>query len=294
MRPFILSLICLLGVLGCQDQQSAHLDSEPDSLSVNSATNPTKEIKVLQSPNGYPSTEDWEYANQEQRSRAIRSFIELAKREVPVYQSPLFGEAQSEVDFQTPQEVARRALILWAVALRGEGIPKDEAIGLIVQLDLWPSVSPDEKRFLEDDDPDEELSRKMVWRHECVWVLMWALGYIDELDWPSGMCDVPRLVKLIEPFEADENFIKNAKLRDTSEILDARDLTMRIHWAIRDAHLNHGGMISADLDWSSEDYDGIHVQQSPAVGVVEQRHHTLNWLVKFLDEANWDDIDTPT
>jgi hypothetical protein len=33
---------------------------------------------------------------------------------------------------------------------------------------------------------------------------------------------------------------------------------------------------------------------SAAVGVVEQRHHTLNWLVNFLNPENWDNVDTPT
>ena len=28
-------------------------------------------------------------------------------------------------------------------------------------------------------------------------------------------------------------------------------------------------------------------------GVVKERHHTLNWLVRFED-ADWDDVDTPT
>jgi hypothetical protein len=33
---------------------------------------------------------------------------------------------------------------------------------------------------------------------------------------------------------------------------------------------------------------------SAEVGVVEQRHYTLNWLVNYLDPKNWDCVDTPT
>jgi hypothetical protein len=28
-------------------------------------------------------------------------------------------------------------------------------------------------------------------------------------------------------------------------------------------------------------------------GVIQERHHALNWLVRFED-AEWDDVDTPT
>jgi hypothetical protein len=107
------------------------------------------------------------------------------------------------------------------------------------------------------------------------------------------MCDVRQLVEFMRPLEGDPRFIARARLRSASEILDAQDLIMRIHWAIRDASLHQGGMIPEDLDWSQE-ADWIPVTASPAVGVVEQRHYTLNWLVNFLDPADWDHVDTPT
>ena len=31
-----------------------------------------------------------------------------------------------------------------------------------------------------------------------------------------------------------------------------------------------------------------------AIGVVEQRHYTLNWLLKFIDPKDWDNVHTPT
>jgi hypothetical protein len=122
---------------------------------------------------------------------------------------------------------------------------------------------------------------------------MWALGYIEGLDWPAGMCDVPRLAKLISPHEFDPHFISSASLRPVAEILDAQDLTMRIHWAIRDAYLREGGMVPGNLDWSEEG-DFVPVTYCAAVGVVEQRHYVLNWLVNFLNPADWDHVDTPT
>ena len=68
---------------------------------------------------------------------------------------------------------------------------------------------------------------------------------------------------------------------------------MRIHWAIRDVCLHQDGMIPENLRWS-EQSDYIPFTISAAVGVVEQRHHTLNWLVNFLNPVDWDNVDTPT
>jgi len=241
----------------------------------------------------YPSPDNWEHANTRQKERANRSFAELKNRHVPVFQGPLFVDDDEQTSIQTPQDVARRTLVLWAVELRAEGVPQDEAREIIDNLGLWEYVSPNEKRFLDDKDPPPEASQELVWRLESLWVLMWSLGHIDDLNWPSGMCDVKKLAGRISEYEADPTFIIEAKIRPVNELLDAQDLTMRIHWAIRDAHLHRGGTIPDALDWS-DDPEYMPVSMSAAVGVVEQRHYVLNWLVNFLDPENWDEVDTPT
>lgn len=212
---------------------------------------------------------------------------------MPVYHGPLVVDDDEEAKLQPPDEVARRAIILWAVELRAEGIPQAEARGIIEQLNLWESVSPAEKVFLDNESPSAEECQQLVWRLECIWVLMWAFGYVEQLDWPGGMCDVPRLAELVSTIEDDQGFIASARLRPVTEILDAQDLTMRVHWAVRDALLHQGGMIPEELDWSP-DSAYVPVTLSAAVGVVEQRHHTLNWLVNYPEPVNWDNVDTLT
>lgn len=241
----------------------------------------------------YPSPETWEYANQQQRERALRSFEQLKKRSVPVYGGPLFVDSENEATTQSPQEVARRALVLWVIDLRAEGMPQDDALSLIEKLDVWASVSPDERSFLEDANPEPEKCQQLVWRLESIWVLLWALGYVDDLSWPDGMCDVPRLVKLMKAHETKPEFVTNAKLRSKAELLDAQDLIMRIHWAIRDAYLHQGGFLPDDLNWSTGD-NMVPVAGCAAVGVVEERHYALNWLLNFMDPQDWDHVDTPT
>ncbi len=276
----LMTLTPLLAALGC----SGNITS--------TGTGPSKpqQSGMLTMPS-YPSPDDWAYANSRERDRAKRSFVELKKRHVPVYQGPLFVDDDATI--RSPQDAARRVLVLWAVELRAEGVPQKEARQIIDHLSLWEFVSPKERQFLDDPNPSPKECQALVWRLESLWVLLWALGYVEELDWPSGMCDVKRLAGILGPREADPTFITHAKLRDKDKLVDAQDLTMRIHWAIRDAYLHQGGMIPEKLDWSG-DPEYMPVTIAAVVGVVEQRHHTLNWLVDSLENENWDHVDTST
>ncbi|KHM90147.1 DUF4272 domain-containing protein, partial [Xanthomonas vesicatoria] len=65
-------------------------------------------------------------------------------------------------------------------------------------------------------------------------------------------------------------------LRPLPELLDALDLHLRLHWAVRQAGHTHQAP-PADL----------------VAGVVYERHYALNWLLHFED-ADWDEVDTPT
>lgn len=272
-------------IAGCSNSSPRPL-AGPSSSVTDASTEPP-------APAGeYPATATWEHANQRQRQRAERSFAQLKKHNVPVYGGPLFVDDDEEVKIHNAQAVARRALVLWAVTRKAGGIPQEEALLPIQKLGLWDSVSEDEKRYLKDASPDPAESEELVWRLECLWVLMWSLGYIDDLDWPSGMCDVPKLVEIIKPHETNPAFIAEAKLRSTAELLDAQDLTMRIHWAIRDAQLNQRS-IPEDLNWAKPEVR-VTPRQSAAAGVVAERHYVLNWLVNFLSPKSWDDVDTPT
>ena len=241
----------------------------------------------------YPYPETWEYASPRQARRATRSFDVLQTRAVPVYGGPLMVADDHEVTVQSPQAVARRLLVLWAVELRAEGVSQAETLGLIEQQNLWAAVSPVEKVFLQNETPPPDECLQLTWRLESIWALLWAMRYVEELGWPSEQCDVPALAEMVSDLEDDLEFILAATLRPIAEILDAQDLTMRIHWAIRDAYLHQGGMIPEDLDWSGRS-DYVPVSLSGAVGVVEERHGALKWLANDTNSHDWDDPDTST
>src|SRR5262249_44351804 len=147
--------------------------------------------------------------------------------------------------------------------------------------------------FLQAEEVDAETVQDHIWGLESMWVLTWALGYLDDLEWPIGTCDVETMLGIVIPRELDPKFVTAAALRPTAEILDAQELTMRIHWAIRDAWLNHDALVPSALDWSMGE-DPVPVSESAACRVVAERHKALNWLARFMDPANWDEVDTPT
>ena len=287
-----ITIAALCGLPGCSGSRSDEQNRASQTSSRETAAEETLPAPSLFVDSEYPDPSGWEAATEAQASRAARSFAKMKPRKVPVYEGPLFVSDDEVARIRDPQEAARRALVLWAVELRAEGVPRSEAIGLIEQLDLGDSLSPQERAFLDQSEPDSEQARRLVWRLEAIWVLLWALGHVDELAWPDGMCDVAMLAKIMKEHEDDPEFIRGAKLRSKSEIIDAQDLTMRIHWAIRDAQLRDG-MIPPNLDWTLQG-ERIMVPMSRAVGVVEQRHYVLNWLVNYPEPAGWDDVDTPT
>jgi hypothetical protein len=227
-----------------------------------------------------------------QIERAKRSTDELHFYQVPTCHHPLHIPDDQAVILRDSTEVVKRLLVLYAVVLKAEDASHQEMLGLMAEAHLWSAASPVEKRFLHQDYPAPEECSKMEWRLECIWVFLWSLGYIQELVWPSEMCNVQQLAKILKPLKANPlKFIATAKLRSKKEILDAADLITRIHWAIRDAYI-HNSSIPCSLDWSSDD-SMVPVKKCAASGVVEERYRALNWLIHF-NNANWDGIDIST
>jgi hypothetical protein len=202
---------------------------------------------------------------------------EICKFEgVPVNPHLPVIEDESEAKLRTVEEVARRAMALGIVSVKGEGLEQERILEIIEQYNLQNAFSPKEKEFIDHENPSELERIQFTWRYEGYWVLLWSLNYIDELGKPDQVCDVPRAMRIMIDSRNAESFIKNARLRNISEILDAADLIYRYDWACVDARLN-GKPTPGGLD----------------SGVVYERHYALNWLIGYMQQ-NWDHISTDT
>lgn len=211
--------------------------------------------------------------------RKARSEQRLQRLGVQVLRSlpPVIGEV--EVAVRTPVEAAKRALGVFVCALRAESLATESEIPIADLRSRLPvaftALSPKEAAFLRDEAPGVRDIAAFGWRYEGLLVLQWALGLAPHLPEPTRTCDVPALAQPMVEI-ADDEIVAEAGLRSASAILDALDYHFRLHWAVRQARLD---------------------QRRPPGGlepnVVRERHHALNWLVRF-EEADWDDVDTPT
>ena len=211
----------------------------------------------------------------EQRRARSQQQLQAHAVHAPPSLPPVVGAAEAQL--RAPAQVWARAQALLACALRAEalqaGDPPLSLAELAGRLPALPeALSPAEAAFIEHGDAEAALP--FGWRYESLAVLLWALGLSEVLPWPQATCAVPDVVGAL--LQKADSSSEPATLRDTAELLDALDLHYRLHWAAREAQRQGAPMPGA--------LEG---------GVIYERHYALNWLFCF-EQADWDDVDTPT
>lgn len=196
---------------------------------------------------------------------------------VPIYKNPnaLFTDPEDSVSIRTKEEVEDRALALCYLGLKSEGLDKKKLDEIDKNYHISFKLTSEEKDYVNAVLPTEQQKIDANWRYEDLHVMLWALGFIDELSYPDKVCNVATDVKIIHDLTEDE-FREKAKLRSKKEILDQADLILRLHWACVSARLKKqpaSGTLNVD--------------------VVVERHHSLNWLINYMNQA-WDDVTTDT
>ena len=213
------------------------------------------------------------------RQRKASSEARLAERgiETPDVLPPVIGA--DEVVLRSADVVAWRALALFIVAVRAESLATERPIPIGQLREKSPlafeAMSPLEMEFINSESPDQQTVVNMAWRYECLAVLQWALGMQETLPFADNICDVPLAAQTMVQRD-DRQIINMARLRPTEQLLDELDWNQRLLWAARQA-----GVDGTD---PPEGIDG---------GVVAERQHALNWLVRF-ENADWDDVDVPS
>ena len=211
----------------------------------------------------------------EAASRKARSEVLLRAEGLPVNKGLPVIETEREAKHRTKDEIAYRALALLVVAVKGEGLDQPTVDQIVNDYGLESQFTPKERSFIKNALPSQHDRVQFAWRYEAAWTLLWALGYVERLDKPSGICDVPRAVSFMRERKASQ-FVADAKLRPLSEILDQADRTYRYHWAVVDSRVNDRKQLT-----------GIDPE------VTLERHYALNWLIGYM-EQDWDDISTDT
>lgn len=217
------------------------------------------------------------------RYRQKRSEQMMRKRGISFStDSPLWQDDQ--VKLRTPEEVAKRALILYAL----QGViwfEQPEKVSHWVQTEgLWSAITPAEMPLftlpVSDIDPAEKAwgqkayqSHAFTWRVEALWALLWIMGKVDKLPWPQERCDggeirgcVPELGESLAPF------VQSASFRPVSEIMDEADLTFRLYTSLMESYTRE-----------QELPDNLEP------GVVAERLVAFDWVLQYSNRE-WDHI----
>ncbi len=176
---------------------------------------------------------------------------------------------------RSPEAVARRCVVLLAVVGAGHGVDRGALRDWLHAEGLWDDVSPREASLLTGESMTKQESVNATWRVEALQPLAWALGLVDEVGSPNGLCDVARLQQAIPELGASTAaFVGGARLRSDEVILEANEVAYQQHWEARDARLN-GKETAIDI------------------GVIQERHLGLNWLIGYEGQP-WDEVRTDT
>lgn len=216
-------------------------------------------------------------ATEDQQQRRAKSEEICKAHGIPIYKNPnsLFVGAEHDVEIRTKNEVVDRAIALLYLGLKSEGLEQVHLDKMNEEYKVDDKLTPVEKQYALATTPSQQQKVDANWRYESLHVLLWSLGYIDELSYPSELCNVADDVKIIYEL-GPEKFREQAKLRSKQEILDQADLILRYDWACVNARVKNEPA-PGELDSS----------------VVYERHYSLNWLINYLNQ-DWDDISTDT
>ncbi|MFT6336544.1 MAG: hypothetical protein ACI86M_001548 [Saprospiraceae bacterium] len=217
-----------------------------------------------------PSKNDTE----EQKSRMAISEVFLESNGITANKNLPCTASSESTQLRTVQEVIDRAYALLVIAVKGEGVEQEHLIKTIKAKNI-KSFSPKESIIYQKETLDDTERAYATWRYESLYTIMWALGMMEELKYPSEICDVQAIVgKIFQP--SRDEFEKSVNLRSSSEILDELDKTYRMNWACVDARVK-SKEVSGNINSS----------------IVYERHYSLNWLTNHQNQE-WDDVLTST
>jgi len=217
--------------------------------------------------------------------RKQKSIKILKSNQVPYMEGLPVIEDSTEIKVRSAEEIAKRAiacLISIQVACdinNGNDIEESRGFfkSFLERYGVQDELTDAEKEIIFGE-PEKQDVINMAWKYEAYWTLIWALGIVDVIDYPSEICDCDFAIHSVSDCEDFNDFMKTVKLKSINEILDEADLIYRYNWACVDARIN-GKETPAGLD----------------SGIVFERHWGLNWLIgKETDNGNWDSVSTDT
>lgn len=146
---------------------------------------------------------------------------------------------------------------------------------LLERYSVQDALLENEKKVLNNEASEKEILN-ITWNYEAYWSLVWALGLVDDIEYPYSICDCDLAINLVVGCKNLEEFKIKCKIRDIEKILDMVDLYYRYHWAV------------VEKQWANPDTNIGDLNSE----VVFERRKGLEWLISSEDD--WDEISLDT
>ncbi|WP_235295762.1 DUF4272 domain-containing protein [Portibacter marinus] len=185
---------------------------------------------------------------------------------------------EENTTFRSAKEISERIVALALTNLVAfNNIKGEQALQFANKHEIINLLTPQEIEFLKN--PTQEAKTFETWKCEGIWTLCWALGIVDELNFPNKMADLSKIDGEHYPIGSElkpsEFMEKHRTVIEYSSIVDAKDLYYRFYWACLDAKKK------------GREVEKVHP------GVVYERLYALNWLTTHKNQ-DWDHISTDT
>jgi hypothetical protein len=207
--------------------------------------------------------------NMTEIERKAKSESFLKSMNVPINSDlPPFDEDVS-VEIRTKTEIVNRLIALTITCAKSMGAAQQEIQEFEEIYEAHHLFSPNELRFINDMVFFEENKLAFGWQSESILVLLWSLGLVDKLNFPSEEFDTDIIWETVLTKDR-EQLLEAATLRTKEEILDQADIYYRLQWAIIDAEDNN---------------NDLPAKVNP--DVVEEWNYAFEWLTSTQE---WDEV----
>lgn len=225
-----------------------------------------------------------EVSSEEGEQRKNNTIAYLKERAIPYTASLPQLPPIEDCQFKTQEDIARRAVALLIViqfacdVAQGGNVEesRDFFIDMLRTYKVENYLTGNERDFLQASEPDVQEAINISWQYEAYWTLIWALGFVEGLDFPDEVCDCEYAIQVVSNCETFEQFYLQAVMRSQEEILDEADKIYRYHWACVDSRIQ---------------------ERSAPVGmnesIVMERRRGLFWMIGHRNDG-WDNMSMDT
>ena len=181
-------------------------------------------------------------------------------------------------EIRDPEQIAKRALALFAVVRLAMGAPRDQTLAWLREHALWDALSPAELDFISTATPTRQQVINASWRAEALLVLIWALRLVETMPALNEPYDTNDLKGLLPPYTSQNvgEFVATAVRLPDDALLEYADDVLNSHWEARDASIR-----------------GKPVPENLHIGIIQERHHAINWVTGY-GNLPWDEVTTDT